>query len=395
MVIEKENIELFSNQREHFDYEFNKSSKKYGSSFIFSSDNGIFLIYHCLFMHNILALEHLKLIEIESLYILDYDKDPKKQREQYNAKITLLPKFTIEYKEGQEAKKTNILVKDEDAEIKEIVNEIEKYDTNIGMVIDTLERRFQALVENKKPVNFDMVNLDYINYLGRNRIISKIIEKLNLKNKISKEVFNNLCIDFATSNIGQAQDFTIPLFLTKKTNQKNNSKQEILDFYKNEIKEFKEAKAEGRGFFPHEIGYEDFREDDFFETRKLHNDIMEELTDLKNKKKEEKAITKPIFNNNDGVLLFKDTKFDFSRKYNQKDLLAVLFKAPQKNWYYDEIQDEWDDKAGLLEIKKTKGYWRKFYTAGDEINQQIAVEIGVKDFIIKSTKQARINPKYT
>lgn len=104
-------------------------------------------------------------------------------------------------------------------------------------------------------------------------------------------------------------------------------------------------------------------------------------------KKSNSNTTKSTFNNENGVLIFKNTEIDFSKKYNQKELLNSLFKNKAKNWNYDEIIEDWGEDY-------QRGDWRKCYTAGDEINKEIIIKTGVNDFIIKNTKQIRINSKY-
>ena len=110
--------------------------------------------------------------------------------------------------------------------------------------------------------------------------------------------------------------------------------------------------------------------------------------------KKEKINTKAEYDN--GILYFRNKEIDFRNKQNQKDLLATLFKDPKKNWYYDEMQGTWDDR--WEDVKETnpkaKDYWKKFYSAGNDINTAVAIETPIKDFIIKNTKEIRINPKY-
>ncbi len=95
-----------------------------------------------------------------------------------------------------------------------------------------------------------------------------------------------------------------------------------------------------------------------------------------------------------GVLSFKAKEIDFKNRPNQKELLATLFKEPTKNWSYDEIQEDWDTLKRLNLVKYPDNYWRKFYSAGDGINNAIAIKTQVEDFIIKNTKEIRINPNY-
>ncbi|KKP32470.1 MAG: hypothetical protein A2312_02905 [Candidatus Staskawiczbacteria bacterium RIFOXYB2_FULL_32_9] len=127
----------------------------------------------------------------------------------------------------------------------------------------------------------------------------------------------------------------------------------------------------------------------------LSNKFIKELTlDVKNKKK-----PKIQADYKDGVIYFSNKKIDFNKKDNQKELLDVLFTEPLKYWFYDEIQTDWDGFWNEIKTNnpKSKKYWQKFYTAGDGINRAIAIETGVKDFIVKNTGtkgKIKINEKY-
>lgn len=95
---------------------------------------------------------------------------------------------------------------------------------------------------------------------------------------------------------------------------------------------------------------------------------------------------------NDGILNFKGKKLNFNSKRNQKELLDILYSSPTKVWYYDEIKEQWD--TSLLPKEIPNDYWRKFYTAGDGINNFIAKNTTISDFIIKTTKDIQINKSY-
>jgi len=96
------------------------------------------------------------------------------------------------------------------------------------------------------------------------------------------------------------------------------------------------------------------------------------------------------------ILYFCGKEIDFTRKDNQRELLKTLFKDKNKEWFYDEIQGEWDsdwDGAG----PESRDYWRKFYNASNDINTAIRLETGIKDFLMKNTGTGgwiKINPKY-
>lgn len=90
---------------------------------------------------------------------------------------------------------------------------------------------------------------------------------------------------------------------------------------------------------------------------------------------------------NDGCLIINNIKIDFNNKPLQKDLLNTLFKDTKKNWSNDEIWEDWGENDL---VERTL----KFYSASDNINKTITSKIGITDFLIKNTKQVRINPKY-
>lgn len=81
------------------------------------------------------------------------------------------------------------------------------------------------------------------------------------------------------------------------------------------------------------------------------------------------------------------------RKQNQRDLLKILFTNKNKKWAMDELMDKWDE-AQIDKGIKGKKYWRTLNSAADDINTAVAIETQIKDFIIKSTKEMQINPKY-
>ena len=90
-----------------------------------------------------------------------------------------------------------------------------------------------------------------------------------------------------------------------------------------------------------------------------------------------------------GILTIDGKDIDFNDKPNQKELLDILTKDFKKKWHYDEIEEIWDKQSEF-----PKNYWRKFYTAGDGINNNIGKETTHYDFIGKNTKQIWVNSKY-
>ncbi len=123
---------------------------------------------------------------------------------------------------------------------------------------------------------------------------------------------------------------------------------------------------------------------------------VEELTDGKSNTQsvQPKEPTKSETDFRAGVLYFQNKEFDFNNKPNQKELLDIIFKDRHRDWFYDEMLEEWDELKKLNLIKLPEKYWKKFDTAGNSINEAIAIETTIKDFIKKNSKKIRINPKY-
>lgn len=91
----------------------------------------------------------------------------------------------------------------------------------------------------------------------------------------------------------------------------------------------------------------------------------------------------------DGILYFKGNKINFNGKQHQMDLLTTLFKNPQKSWDKDEIADDWGETDFIKKDSKV------VYHAGRNINEAIAMELQIKDFIIQeTTRLTQINKKY-
>ena len=95
----------------------------------------------------------------------------------------------------------------------------------------------------------------------------------------------------------------------------------------------------------------------------------------------------------DKILFFKNKQFNFSNSPNQYELLGTLFKDIQKEWNYDEIEEDWDPTC-YEERLKQKDYWKRFYNSAKEINKKIAIETGIKDFLLMDTKQVKVNTRY-
>ncbi len=102
-------------------------------------------------------------------------------------------------------------------------------------------------------------------------------------------------------------------------------------------------------------------------------------------------VNKPIsFNNKTRELHFMGKNIIIAKKEESDPhkLIKTLFKDISKNWNNDEILEDWGYSFDE-DIKKNKAY-----QAGLRVNEIIAQETTIKDFLNVSTKSIKINEKY-
>ncbi len=98
---------------------------------------------------------------------------------------------------------------------------------------------------------------------------------------------------------------------------------------------------------------------------------------------------------------FKETKFDFgisilyigdqkikiTKHTRQYEVLRIIFKDREKDWQFSEIEEEID--------RESKSYnWKNLYNIVYQIDKNVALATGIKDFFITTTQSVKINPKY-
>lgn len=97
----------------------------------------------------------------------------------------------------------------------------------------------------------------------------------------------------------------------------------------------------------------------------------------------------PAFDDKKSILSFNNKEIEISKTRNSNGhyLLKTIFKEKGKVWEFDEIAEDWED-----EYKKDG--WNRYYNAGYAVNEKIAKETTIKDFLSITSKTVSINEKY-
>lgn len=276
----------------------------------------------------------------------------------------------------------------------------------IKIIKENLDRRYNALLHQKKEGNFLLLKIDYIEFIGKNELLGiamkSLIKEQKISNKFLQDFFNHFMITILLrqyeADKQNKEKIIFPSFVDKKIEERYNLFKNFRQMIVDEDKAYQEAKettngrkvSEATDFFDLKPSKIIKKDDDLFHIQQLHNNLMEKLSEIEIKDLNN-MLNKKIGGKNisfkDGILYFLNKEFDFNNKPIQKDLLNTLFKKPKYQWTNDEIWEDWGEND-----LKTKTL--KFYTASDEINKTITLDTGIRDFLIKSTKQIQINPKY-
>lgn len=124
----------------------------------------------------------------------------------------------------------------------------------------------------------------------------------------------------------------------------------------------------------------------FFNEREA---ILSDKPILNSNEKREKQRNNLVFNEDKSVLFFnkKEITISKARDSNGHYLLKTIFKDKNKIWEFDEIAEDWGDVYG-------KNDWNRYYNAGYKVNEKVAKETTIKDFLKITSKTVSINKEY-
>lgn len=274
-------------------------------------------------------------------------------------------------------------------------------DTEI--IKDNLERRFQALVENKKEEYFTVLATDYFEYLDKQPIFKSLIQQLVNENKVSRELIFSIATSLLLRRISTlpkdtsyeklikniTEDKPVKMITSNMVNKFNKNcgnvgtMNDLVFDFQNRLEEMnKDDSIKG-------IRLVENCDRDFFlySINKFHNDLLE-------------ILTRPnpgqiLYSSEVGVLEFNNLNIPISKAKNSDPhyLLKTLFKDKHKQWHADEIANDWSIDSEDYD-SRVNYYSNKFYQAGRAINEKVAIKTGVEDFLELTKKSININKKY-
>ncbi|PIR58589.1 MAG: hypothetical protein COU69_04670 [Candidatus Pacebacteria bacterium CG10_big_fil_rev_8_21_14_0_10_56_10] len=249
------------------------------------------------------------------------------------------------------------------------------------IIAKNLERKFNALLEHSDEEKFMMLHMDYVIYLGKQRLLSPIFDELLESENLYECTVEHLFFAYLITGL---EKYGRPSFITKKIQKKFKIVQKL----KKELDQFREEdkqrKKDGLPFFDPKKDFLPSRKEDLYVIQKLHNHLLEKLSEIT-------LIKSDITLDRDGYLHFNGVKILISKSMDSDPyhILTTLFKRKSKIWSYDEIWEDWHNNENF-DAKN----WRKFYNASYKINAKVAQETMVKDFLIFNSKTVRINNHY-
>ena len=256
----------------------------------------------------------------------------------------------------------------------------------------TLERKVQLIKDSRHTRLYYMAVIDYHEYICSSKDLTNILSEIISEDKIAPIYLEEIFNDFL---ISQHLKYTIPQkalypnFYTEKIEENYRLLKKFIEFIQGE---YNASKLPDKiPFNPNFPMVKTERDEEFFYTQKLHNDIIEKI-DAEQVKQETKKFKKYTLSFDDAnrILHFMDEKIVIGKKEESDPhkLMRTLFSDTTKIWANDEILEDWGYSFDE-EVSKNK-----VYQAGKAINQVVAQDTKIKDFLVISTKSVSINKKY-
>lgn len=260
-------------------------------------------------------------------------------------------------------------------------------ETEKGKIKDVLERKVQLVRDSRHHKMYYQAVMDYHEYICSSKELTPILKKLIDSDKISPVYLRDIFSDFL---IIQDLKYDVPTvhhypnFYTPEIEAKYKLMKHLAELAKSE---YDEINTPNKLFFdPNTPVIKTQRDEEYFYTQKLHNDIIEVL----NEPGDTDDVFQPVFDDRTCTLHFQNEAIVISKKQESDPhkLMRTIFKDMLKVWANDEILEDWGYD---FDEEVSEG---KVYQAGKAVNEKIAQSTTIKDFLDVTTKSIAINKKY-
>jgi len=251
-----------------------------------------------------------------------------------------------------------------------------------------LERQIQLLRDSRHTKLYWQAVVDYHEFIGSSKELAPILRELIADDKITPKYLREIFSDFLISQYLKhdvPKEFHYPNFYSAEIEEKYKLMKHFAELIKSE---YDEVNAPNKVFFnPNAPIIKTERDEEFFYTQKLHNQLIEKLDGVAVEPVEHGKLD---FDVATSTLAFLGEAITISARVQSDahDLLSTLFKDRNKEWQVYEVVEDW----GFHEDEDVPK--NKVYQAGKAVNRIVAQHTKVKDFIIVNTKIVAINKVY-
>ena len=249
--------------------------------------------------------------------------------------------------------------------------------------MQNLERRYNTLVHEQNAFSYATAEKDYALYINKEVSLHPLVLGFIKEGKIDKRILAHLVFIY-NEDTQTKKVVVIPDFLNSLMSQDGEifTKLKSWDYLKKQEEKGQLSQIPVTATTSFDPNNKTYFAWSLGGITRLHNDLMEKLSYVS---------TGFHFDDQSGTLEFQNKLVTISKSKNTNPyhLLQTLIKDPMKIWGYDEIHEDWNN---LEPYRKTD--WEKYYQTGYAVNEKVAKETTIKDFLLVTRTSIRINPKY-
>lgn len=255
-------------------------------------------------------------------------------------------------------------------------------------IIDSLERRFEAIRDHRDRDSVLMLRVGYANFIGTTPLLGRALRQVILNDKIPRHVLFTFFMEFAVCNSAEAssnEKMKTPIFWDEEVEKKFHIYRELYETAKTGLKEHK---AIQRGeledpLFSYIEGEVAKDTQDYYI---IHTELMEALT-LNNETVGNNVIV--YFDETESDLRVNEIKIPLRRFSDQYHFLRVtlkLWENENEELFFSEITEAIDSAATSED--------KKYYNAAYQIRAKVEAKTRIKDIFSTTRQSIKLNQRY-